>query len=123
MHRNLIYNKDFTVEKNSNSEYYLHVITKNIHKKELNQFIGNFLNIRKNKNIENDDLVVVNKTNIKEFDLENEDTDYYFSFSGCLFCKGCYKSFPALYIHMKFCHPDFECYYTVNLFKTLFINI
>ena len=114
LHRNLKYNRDFDIERNPNHEYYLHVITKNIQKKELSQMIGNFLNQRKNKTL-NDDLVIVNKANISEMSFENEDKDYYLSFLGYIFCRGNYNSFPALFIHMKFCHPEFESYYSVIL--------
>ncbi len=74
----------------------------------------NFINQRKNKSINNDDLVVVNSTNIKGIYFENEDKDYYFNYLGCIFCQGNYKSFPAMFLHMKFCHPELESYFSVR---------
>lgn len=97
----------------NNFEYYLHIITKNIQKKDLNTFINNFVNQRKSRCVD-DDLIVVNSSNIKDYSFENEDKDYYFSFSGCLLCHGFYKSFEALFIHIKYCHSNFECYFSVN---------
>jgi len=114
----LKYNTDFNIERNPNPEYYLHTITKNLKIKELSQIIGSFLNQRNNKSI-NDDLVIINTANIKEISFKNEEKDYYFSFLGCIFCRGKYKSFPALYIHMNFCHPEFESYYSVNFINLL----
>ena len=98
----------------NNSEYYFHIITKPLQKKELNQFIVSFTNQRRSRNVDPDDLIVVNTTNIKEYSFENDDKDYYFSFSGCLFCYGYYKSFEALFIHMKYCHFNFDIYFSVK---------
>ena len=91
----------------------MHIVTKPLHKKELSFFISNYIHQRKSRSLEFDDLVVLNSSNIKDYQYVNEDRDYYFSFIGCLLCKGFLKSFHALILHMFFCHQDLTFYFSV----------
>jgi hypothetical protein len=104
----------------NNVEYILHIVTKQLKRSELNLYVANYIQQRKSRSLEYDDLIVINSSNMKDHSYEIEDKDYYFCITGCLLCKGFLQSFHALIVHLYYCHPNITFYFTVKIFIGFF---
>jgi hypothetical protein len=91
-------------------EYYLHIMSKGMTKREMNEYI---IQYKKNRSkITNDDSILfISRNNFNQTDFKFDDEDYYIGFLGCLICKEEFKTFMSLFFHMKISHDEAYQFY------------
>ena len=94
------------------TDYYLHILTKTLAKRDMNIYIKNFIYQRNKSKINENCFTCINRSSIKEImpHEDFDDKDYYIDFLVCIFCKEEFNSFVSLFYHTTIMHEKYKCF-------------
>jgi hypothetical protein len=87
-------------------------MSKPLNGKEMEDYINTFVKNRNRHPVDGDTLQIINKTNFHQIEDNFEDEDFHIGFLGCLLCREEFKTFIALFIHMKINHHSYDIYHS-----------